>query len=437
LSWIFRLHPLTWLGLSWFASIGITTLAWIIATCWGAGLSILWVIGLKQLSRFFSGGLTTIMTGATLWCLLEWLWGQSPLWWTALANSQSPHNLAIVQLSQLSGADGITLALLLVNGAIAQAWLQREGKLLAVAVGLGLSFHGFGWGLAQQPMTSDPANTLKIGLVQGNLPTRLKMSPVGLKPSVETYLEGYRTLATQNVDAVLLPEGAFPFLWGQSFSGEEFRVASAVRTAHVPLWAGVFVPTQDRYTQSLLSLLGDGSVAGQYNKVKLVPLGESLPFGPVLERVLHHLSPIQLGMVAGSPHQILETPFGQVIVGICYDSVFAELFRAQAAAGGQFILSMANNDPFGDRMMAQHHALDVLRAVETDRWLVRATNTGISAIIDPHGQTRWKSPINQAVSYVAIIERRNTQTLYVQFGNWLLPVMTLWSVGLGVANSRR
>jgi apolipoprotein N-acyltransferase len=82
--------------------------------------------------------------------------------------------------------------------------------------------------------------------------------------------------------------------------------------------------------------------------------------------------------------------------------------------------------------MAQHHALDVLRAVESDRWLVRVTNTGLSAVIDPHGRTLWRSAVNERVTHAAKIERRSTQTLYVRFGNWLLPVMGVWSVGLWV-----
>jgi apolipoprotein N-acyltransferase len=193
---------------------------------------------------------------------------------------------------------------------------------------------------------------------------------------------------------------------------------------------GTFVPNGESYTQSLLSLGADGEVLGQYNKVKLVPLGEYLPFEAALAPILRRLSPMRMGMVPGNSHQVFDTPYGRAIVGICYDSVFSELFRTQAAAGGQFILSIANNDPYSDRMMAQHHALDVIRAVESDRWLVRVTNTGLSAVIDPHGQTLWKSEVNQGMIHIADIHRRSTQTLYVRFGNWLLPVLTVWSLGI-------
>jgi apolipoprotein N-acyltransferase len=444
LSWIFGLHPLTWLGIPWAASLLITTLAWSVVTLWGACLPLIWAIGFKSLGSTLNN-LSRIIIGATLWCGLEWLWSLSPLWWTDLANSQSPHNVAILHLGQLTGPIAVTLALMLVNGAIAETWLSRQGRGLVGAIALGFGLHILGWGVAQTSVqvptqasvqaptqTSvhpTPAPQISIGMIQGNIPTRFKLSPLGVQQSISVYRQGYMALAAQKVDAVLLPEGALPLLWKQSL-GREQPILEALKREKVPLWVGTFVPKGDGYTQSLLSLAQDGKVLSQYDKVKLVPLGEYLPFESVLAPILRRLSPLRMGMVPGTAHQLFNTPFGQAIVGICYDSVFSELFRAQAAAGGQFILSIANNDPYNDRMMAQHHALDVMRAVESDRWLVRVTNTGLSAVIDPHGQTIWKSPINQFSTHVATIERRNTQTMYVRFGNWLLPMMGVMSAGL-------
>jgi apolipoprotein N-acyltransferase len=435
LSWIFGLHPLTWLGIPWATSLVITTIAWGFVTLWGACLPMLWAMGLQRLSPML-GPVSRIMIGATLWCGLEWLWSLSPLWWTDLANSQSPHNIAILHLSQLTGPITITLSLMLVNGALAEAWLSRQGKGWLGAIALCLSLHVLGWGLAQGSLGPNPTETISIGMIQGNLPTRFKLSPLGIKQSVEVYRQGYETLADQGVDAVLLPEGALPLLWRQSL-GREQPILDAVRDKQVLLWVGTFVPKGESYTQSLLSLAPNGMILSQYNKVKLVPLGEYLPFESVLAPILRRLSPMRMGMVPGSSHQQFDTPLGRAIVGICYDSVFSELFRAQAAAGGQFILSIANNDPYSYRMMAQHHALDVIRAIESDRWLVRVTNTGLSAAIDPHGQTVWKSSINQRVTHIARIERRKTQTLYVRLGNWLLPVMGVWSAGICLKAHKR
>jgi apolipoprotein N-acyltransferase len=84
-------------------------------------------------------------------------------------------------------------------------------------------------------------------------------------------------------------------------------------------------------------------------------------------------------------------------------------------------------------MPAQHHAQDVMRAIETDRWTARATNTGYSAIVDPRGRTLWISGINTYAIHADTIYRRQTQTLYVKWGDWLTKVLLI----LGIIGSIR
>jgi apolipoprotein N-acyltransferase len=78
-------------------------------------------------------------------------------------------------------------------------------------------------------------------------------------------------------------------------------------------------------------------------------------------------------------------------------------------------------------MANQHHAQDIMRAIETDRWAVRATNTGYSAFINPHGQTLWKSAYNTYETHAETIYPRQTRTLYVRWGDWLTPLLLVLS----------
>ena len=149
----------------------------------------------------------------------------------------------------------------------------------------------------------------------------------------------------------------------------------AVAAQGVPLVLGTFAHedignTRTPLTQSLLTLTPDGKVAGRYNKVKLVPVGEYLPFEKAMRLIFGGIAPLGQSMAPGGFDQVLETPFGPMAVGICYESAFTTIFRQQVANGGEAIFTASNNDPYPLREMEQQHAQDVMRAVETDRWAV-------------------------------------------------------------------
>ena len=421
LSWITGLHPLTWMGIPWLTSLAIALACWVFITLWGAMMIAAWAGLTAQLPPQLGPG-GRVLVGTTLWCGLEWLWTQSPLWWTALSYTQSPSNLAILHLGQLSGPITVTAALVAVNGLIAEGVGsgRRRWRYGSGAIALLVGCHLLGWGLYLQPLTAPADMALKVGIIQGNVPTRIKLYEEGLRRGRRAYLEGYQQLAEQGAEAVLMPEGAFPLTW-QASTLKSHPLFEAVQEQGAIAWFGMFLPTGERITQSLVALTPEGILEHRYHKVKLVPLGEYIPFEQTLGRLIGRLSPISANMLPGESNQQFETPFGRAIVGICYDSAFPHLFQLQAAAGGQFILTAANNDPYSGRMMAQHHAHDVMRAIETDRWAVRATNTGLSGVVDPHGRTRWLSRIQTYEVHAHTIYRRQTLTLYVAWGNWLLP----------------
>jgi apolipoprotein N-acyltransferase len=271
--------------------------------------------------------------------------------------------------------------------------------------------------------------------VQGNVPTREKLTPAGIRQAMTTYTQGYQALARQGVDAVITPEGALPIIWR---SGDPLveALAQTVAQTGVPLWLGTFAPVAGeprQYTQSVLELRPEDAgpetrhdsarYHARYNKVQLVPLGEYIPFEPVLGRIIQRLSPLESYLVPGQPEQRFDTSLGLATVGICYESAYSRLFRPQTRRGGRFIVTASNNDPYPPGMMAQHHAFDVLRAVESDRWAVRVTNTGLSGLVDNQGRTRWLGDLRQPLTYVATLESRQTQTPYVRWGDWLLPVL--------------
>jgi apolipoprotein N-acyltransferase len=464
---------MTWMGVPILASLAIAAFCWIFLTLWGAALVAIWAtimtfLGKSLISPF------RVLIGIALWCGLESLWSRGALWWTTLAYTQSPHNIAILHLGQISGTTAVTAALVAVNLLIAEAWLNAPLKLiqdrplnpptlgnlrssspqnwgvrgakdslrnihkgyLSYAASLLIGLHLVGWGLANQPLIQTPETALKVGIIQGNIPNEIKLYAGGLRQAIEGYTAGYKTLADQGVEAVLTPEGALPLFWRDIPNSSFYK---AVLEKGVVAWLGAFGEQGSSYTNSLFTLTGTGETYSRYNKVKLVPLGEYIPFAEVLGGLINRLSPLEAQQVAGADNQVFDTPFGRAIASICYESAFSEHLRRQTALGGQFILSAANNAHYSPAMPAQHHAQDVMRAIESDRWAVRATNTGYSGIIDPHGKTEWISKLNTYQLHAATIYRRETKTLYVRWGDWLmllLLVLSLIVLGITLNNTR-
>ncbi|MEG4986891.1 apolipoprotein N-acyltransferase [Microcoleus sp. BR0-C5] len=477
LSWIMGIHPMTWLGVPWWPSLAIALFCWAFITLWGAALVAVWawlfvifnsltlpsknpilILNSPPLQGGAGGGssdlvllnspplpggagggkaqflaLTRVLIGTALWCALESIWSTGSLWWTSLSYTQSPHNLAILHLGQLSGPSAVTAAIVGVNGLIAEAWLEGRSQKEEVRskkwipyilpASLCLVLHIGGWSLYNRPLNQESATALKIGIIQGNIPNEIKFNSGGWARALEGYTIGYKQLADRKVEAVLIPETALPFIWTNEYQRSTLSFYQAILDRGVVAWVGGFGQQENSITNSLLAIDRTGEIIGRYDKLKLVPLGEYIPFYEILGGIINRLSPLDAHLVAGNSQQLFDTPFGRAIVGICYDSAFAEIFRYQAANGGEFMLTASNNAHYKPPMLDQHHALDVMRAIETDRWAVIATNTGYSAFVNPRGETIWKSGINTYEVRDATIYRRQTRTLYVRWGDWLTPVL--------------
>ena len=432
LSWITGIHPMDWLGVPWLPSLTITLLCWAFISLWGGILVFVWVALMVRLDQ--KNPLLRVLIGTALWCGLESLWSAGPLWWSSLAYTQSPHNLVILHLGQLSGPNTVTAVIVAFNGLIAEYLTQRrkgakeEGSFvngyLILAVSLLIISHFIGFILYTTPLNPIPSTALKIGIIQGNIPNKIKVLPEGLRQAINGYTQGYLNLTNQGVQAVLTPEAAIP-IFSRSLS--QTPLLSVIREKGVIAWIGAFGEQGNSYTNSLFNVLGNGEVTSRYDKSKLVPLGEYIPFENILGGIIQRLSPLEAHQVPGKANQTFDTPFGKVIIGICYESAFAENFRYQASMGGKFILSSSNDAHYTAAMADQHHAQDIMRAIETDRWAVRATNTGYSGFINPHGQTIWKSAYNTYQTHAETIYPRQTQTLYVRWGDWLTPLFLILS----------
>jgi apolipoprotein N-acyltransferase len=341
------------------ASLAIAFFCWTALTLWGAILVATWSailfwllkslsiqagvkLGINQQSKLMPLG--RVLIGTALWCGVEALWSGGPLWWTSLSYTQSPHNLLILHLGQLSGPTTVTAAIVAVNGLFAEAlisYLRSKGSkenlkaktvsltYLSIGIGLLISLHLIGFVLYSRPLIKPNVAALKVGIIQGNIGNDIKLFTEGKRRALERYTSGYQKLADQGVDAVLTPEVALPF-YLDNLKQQNFY--SAILDKGVLAWVGAYGEQGRSYTNSLFTITGKGEVKSEYDKVKLVPLGEYIPFEPILGKIVDRLSPLDAHLAAGKPNQLFDTPFGRAIVSICYESAFAQHFRRQAAA---------------------------------------------------------------------------------------------------------
>lgn len=435
LSWIFGIHPMTWMGVPFLASLGIATFCLTFITLWGASLVVLWSLGVRFInSKPQLNPWLRVLLGTALWCGLEELYSLTDLWWSPLAMTQSPYNLAILHLGQLSGPTTVTGAIVLVNGLIAEGYLafnrERDRTKLIPRIWKALPYigsaiasiiilHLIGSNLLNRPLVESIDSSLKIGIIQGNIGNEVRHYRSGYDLAIENYTKGYIDLAAQGVVAVITPETAFPYRESQI---QQTSFYQAILAKKVTAFIGGFGEVGNKITNSILTIDGEGKVVSRYDKWKLVPLGEYIPLEQYLGKFIDTISPLDSHLLAGKFAPLVNTPLGNLIFGICYDSAYPEHFRRQAQTGS-LIITASNDAHYGVAMPSQHQALDLMRSIETDRWTARASNTGYSAVIDPHGQTQWISKLNEFAAHAHTVYRRNTQTLYVRFGNWLTPLL--------------
>jgi apolipoprotein N-acyltransferase len=372
--------------------------------------------------------------------VIEYLWSRGDLFWHFLAFSQSPHNLGVLQLIRFSGFSTVTAVIVLVNGCFSEWLIDYSGKyvkdqtkddrqdqrkkisnhnFLVLGIVIFIIAHLLGF-LTLKTVDITTEEAAKIGIIQGNIPNEIKLYENGTSKAIANYTKGYQSLTNQAIDLVVTPETALPFKIEQVIAWTDFY--RVVLREKIPVLLGAFGTEDKNFTNSLFLIGSQGEIMSRYNKQQLVPLGEYIPFEAVLGKFIDRLSPLDAHLVRGVNPPTVNTPIGRATVAICYESAYPEHFRRQTAAGGKFIVVSSNDAHYSATMPAQHHALDVMQAIANDRWTVRASNTGYSAIVTPTGATQWLSNLNEYAVHARTIYLRSTMTPYVRYGNWLIPL---------------
>jgi apolipoprotein N-acyltransferase len=386
--------------------------------------------------RFYQGRSGSILLlGPVLWVTLEWLRSFFFIGfpWVSLGYSQYPH-LNLMQFVEFTGIYGMSALVIYINLAIYRVFSDSQTRrglpilLVLILVG-GLSF----WGMWRQSHLAalPPAHKLRVGLIQGNIPQDTKWNPNFQEETMVRYEQLTRQAAAQGAELVIWPETAAPFYFQaplppnmpdrekeEAYRERLIRLATELR---VPILFGSPAFTVDGRQVSMFNraylLSATGEVLGSYDKIQLVPFGEYIPF----HTLLFFLDKLVVGIgdfAAGTTTTVFTLPQAKFSVLICYEGIFPSLTRQFVAQGAELLVNITNDAWFGRTSAPyQHLVMEAVRAIENRVPLVRAANTGFSAVVGIDGQIHSRTNLYETTFLVEDVTWPQVRSFYARYGD--------------------
>jgi apolipoprotein N-acyltransferase len=371
--------------------------------------------------------------------------------WDLLGYTQVD-NLTLDKLAPLTGVMGLSFVVAAVNA----LWLLRtpgQSRRLGpgMAIAAVITLFATVLTLRTQPAIKESAPEVAT-LVQVNLgvgseetthETKQQMisafSQLSLHPGYPLPAAGGNT-ATQ---LIAWPESPAPFIESDPVFRQGLESLAVQAKAPVVANAITLGPSNPDGHYNLYNsaafFLPDGSYAGHYDKMHLVPFGEYTPYKPLFFFVGHLLD--DLNFIPGTRHRTLDSAGRHFGVFICYESIFGDDMRHFALDGAEVLVNISDDGWYGDTSAPWEH-LDMvrMRAIENGRWVLRATNTGITAAIDPDGRITATLPRHIRSSIDVHFAYRDGLTFYTRHGDWfawLCAVVTIALLLSAIAGHRR
>jgi apolipoprotein N-acyltransferase len=347
--------------------------------------------------------------------------------WNLLGISQVD-NVALSRLAAWTGVYGISFEIALVNIALAAAFLvprKKRGALLVAGLAAAAVLQA--GKLIEAPVIQSDHAAL---LVQENVSVSANWTTAyfqqTLRDLVDLTVKDSAALKPQptsttanNVNLIVWPESPAPFY----ASDPLFRHALGEMAQQTQSWViagaiGTNAGDAKRVFNSATLIDPQGNFAARYDKVHLVPFGEYLPFPSIFSfagGLTKEVGEFAHGD-ARDPLTAGSIPFG---VFICYESIFPDEVRKFANNGAQVLVNISNDGWYGDSgAYAQHLNQTRMRAIENDRWLLSATNTGVTASIDPLGRIVARAPRKERTTLAAPYALTSVTTFYTRHGDW-------------------
>jgi len=352
------------------------------------------------------------------WVLIEWLRGLifTGFPWLTFGYAQAAAS-PLAGYAPLLGVYGVSLIAAISAGLFSLLWLARWSKQGKIALALLAMLWIFGVALREVEWTRPQGAPIKVSLAQGNIPQELKFHEEKLVETLETYR---RLVQQSDARLIVLPETAVPLQRQEIPENYSAILRDHARQNGGDVIIGAFERDRGQYYNSVFTL---GVAESQsYRKNHLVVFGEFIPLRPVLGWFINDVLSIPMGDLArGGIDQLPLNIAGQkVAVNICYEDVFGEeIIRALPAA--TLLVNVSNDAWYGNSHAAmQHNQISQMRALETGRMMLRATNTGVTSIIGRSGRILQMLPQHEEGMLNGEAQGYMGSTPYVRWGNALV-----------------
>ena len=385
--------------------------------------------------------------GALFGLVVAWLkpgdrfrvWLLIPLAWAAIEYARTylltgfPWNLIaasiidyrpFVQIDRAAGPYMLGAMIVLVSAALAWLLIAKTTIVHRALVAACLVIYVVVWGatgfvaakLIDRPV--DLQRHVVAAMLQPNIPQQMRWDPNSVVSIYERMMRMTETAIANGARIIIWPESTVPLSYSSTdFYRNAIESASARSGADIILGSVAEDAMRPNKIWNAAFLVSGGKTIGHYDKMRLVPFGEYVPLRKMLffaEKLVHEVGEFEFGT---NDHPLR----GLFAYGpaICYEIVYPQITRTQVRNGADVLVTITNDAWYdGTSAPRQHLNQARLRAIEDDRWLLRAGTTGISALVDPTGRIVSEIPMGREGIIYARVEPRNATTPYVRFGDW-------------------
>jgi len=364
------------------------------------------------------------ITAPLIWILLEYVRGffMSGFPWSFLAHSQ--HNfLPFIQIVSITGTYYLSFLIAAVNAVLFSLWRRKRISFVYIFIVAVLCTVTLVYGFVSLA-GKEEIREKSVSIVQGNIRQDVKWDETFKVMTIKKYAQ-MTSVSGKTADLIVWPETAMPFIFDEEIHANRYIKSLSVEMNTNILFGTISKGMPRGYYNSVYVIGKNGETAGVYNKVHLVPFGEYTPLVSYLP-FLQKLTAAGGDFIPGEGYVPIKTDIGNIGVLICYEGVFPSIARKTVRQGAQVLVNVTN-DAWYDRTSAafQHFTFYIFRAIETDRYVLRAANTGISAVIDPKGRIKSKTPIFTEEVLKDSFAMKNTKTFYVRYGDYFILIALL------------